>query len=182
MAAKANAYNARVEVFKAMGGSDRDRIKVLFALHDLASVATLPLALPSAGILPWVGAKLATNVGKGAPLLSVAAEAKAILTSGQMKRLMDAHKSGKTMTLVINGRPIQVQPGLPFSGFTNFRAGGFVLGDEAFISTAELEATIIHELTRLRYSTVFQSGVSGERAAAETAAAASAAAKQATDR
>lgn len=180
MAAKANAYNARVEVFKAMGGADRDRIKALFALHDLASVATLPLALPSAGSLPWIGGKLATKIGSGAPVMSVLTEAKAILTSGQMKRLIDAHKAGKTMTLIINGRPIQVQPGLPFSGFTNFRNGGFVLSDGAFTSAAELEATIIHELTRLRNSAIFQSGVSAERAAAETEAAASAAQKATT--
>jgi hypothetical protein len=121
---------------------------------------------------PWVGSKLATQVGSGAPRLSLTTESQ-LITSNNMvlNKMMGYHQQGKTVTLMINGRAVQVHPGLPFSGFSNMRTGGWTLGDEAFANMGELKATMLHELHRVRTSQILQQGVGAERAAAETAAA-----------
>lgn len=68
MSDKANATQARKELFMAHGGKDKDRLKVLSALSDLASVAALPLDIPKAASLPIIGTALATKVGGGVKL------------------------------------------------------------------------------------------------------------------
>jgi RHS repeat-associated protein len=73
--------------------------------------------------------------------------------------------------LNIGGRTIIVQPGAPFSGMTLFGENGFVLGDEAFASDAELTQTLLQETYRLSTSQA-AGGVSQALATAETADAA----------
>lgn len=68
MSDKANATQARKELFMAHGGKDKDRLKILSALSDLASVAALPLDIPKAASLPIIGRALATKVGSGVKL------------------------------------------------------------------------------------------------------------------
>lgn len=65
MADKANATQARKELFMALGGKDKERLKVLNALSDIASVAALPLDVPKVTTLPLLGRGLATKVGSG---------------------------------------------------------------------------------------------------------------------
>ncbi|WP_075087980.1 RHS repeat domain-containing protein [Verrucomicrobium spinosum] len=171
--ARRNQAQAKWLLWKEVGSkTDKDRFRILDALHDLASVATLPLMVPSAAGTPWVGTKLATQVGRGAPLVSVATEGQMIISNNAtLSKLMNYHKQGKTVTIMVNGRPVQVQPGLPFAGFSNTRTGGWTLGDEAFSSVTELKASMLHELHRVRTSQIPLRGVDSERAAAETSAA-----------
>ncbi len=64
---------------------------------------------------------------------------------------------------------IQYEPGLPASGMTLFTENGFLIGREAFRSSAQLQKTVLHELHRLTTSASNASGsVSAAQAAAET--------------
>jgi len=171
--ARLNASQAKLLLWQNEGSkTDKQRWGVLNALHDLASVATLPLVVPSAASTPFVGTSLSTKVGSGAPLVSAATEGKMMTSNNAlMAKLMNYHSEGKVVTVMVNGRPVQVHPGLPFSGFSNTRRGGWTLGDEAFSSMTELRATMRHELYRVRNTQIPFNGVSAERAAAETSAA-----------
>lgn len=98
-------------------------------------------------------------------------EAKAIFNSDALSLIKDAHKTGKSVTVNINGRIIQYEPSLPASGMTMFGENGFLIGSEAFTSNAELGKTILHELHRLNTS-ASATGVSAILAKNETKAAA----------
>ncbi len=72
--------------------------------------------------------------------------------------------------LSVAGRTILVQSGLPASGMTLFGENGFILGEEAFASDAELTKTLLHELYRLAMSES-ATGASGALVTSETNAA-----------
>jgi RHS repeat-associated protein len=76
-------------------------------------------------------------------------EARQILAAPEIAKIKEAYSAGREMQVVINGRTISYQPGLPFSAMTQFEQRGFVFGDEAFTSDAEFENTVFHELHRL---------------------------------
>lgn len=65
MSDKANATQARKELFTALGGKDKERLKVAEALSDLASLAALPLDIPKAASIPLLGKALAQKIGSG---------------------------------------------------------------------------------------------------------------------
>ncbi len=94
-------------------------------------------------------------------------EARGIIDSSQLQKIIDAHNSGVGVTVNINGRLIQYEPDLPASGMTMFGEDGFLIGNEAFISNEELGKTILHELHRLNTSQS-TSGVTGDLANNET--------------
>ncbi|QDV26400.1 RHS repeat-associated core domain-containing protein [Aureliella helgolandensis] len=98
-------------------------------------------------------------------------EAKGILSSEQMAAIREAHERGESVTVVIDGRTVQYEPGLPASGMTMFGEDGFLIGREAFSTPGELEKTVLHELHRLNTSES-SGGVSGALATNETKAAA----------
>jgi len=76
------------------------------------------------------------------------------------------------LRVVVNGRTIQYQPGLPFSGMTWQEKNGFIISDEAFKSEEELAKTLAHELHRLKTSNALAQGaINGEAATKETEAA-----------
>jgi len=85
-------------------------------------------------------------------------EARQIFRSAEFAQLRAAKAAGTTLRLTINGRTIQYEAGAPFSGFTWAEKSGFVLGEEAFTSEAELAKTVLHELHRLHTSVILQSG------------------------
>lgn len=49
-----------------------------------------------------------------------------------MVDLAAAHSAGESMTVIIGGRLVQYEPGLPASGMTMFGENGFLMGPEAF--------------------------------------------------
>ena len=81
-------------------------------------------------------------------------EVKNILQTHQFQTLCNVFFKGITHTEIINGRTIQVEPELPFSGMTLFKENGFVLGKEAFASKDELIKTLLHEIYRLETSVI----------------------------
>jgi filamentous hemagglutinin len=153
----------------------------------------------AAGIGIGVGASRLATAGAGTPvrvypLLDDAAkdgisgftaveskiinEAQGILSSSEFARLQAAHPAGESVAVNIGGRLIQYEPGLPASGMTMFGENGFLIGREAFVSTQELQQTVLHELHRLTTSQS-AAGASGALAAQETKAAADFAARAA---
>ncbi len=91
------------------------------------------------------------------------------MSSAQFAEIRAAQQAGNTVRITINGRTIQYQPGLPFSGMTWKDANGFIISDEAFTSEAELAKTIAHELHRLTTSASLNAGtISGAAATRET--------------
>lgn len=97
-------------------------------------------------------------------------EAQGILGSAELGQIRAAHVAGDPLAVRIGGRLILYEPGLPASGMTMFGEDGFLIGREAFVSQAELQKTVLHELYRLSTSTS-GAGVSGALAAHETKAA-----------
>jgi hypothetical protein len=85
-------------------------------------------------------------------------EARQILSSAEFAQLRAAKEAGQTLRVTINGRTIQYEAGAPWSGFTWAEQRGFVLGDEAFASEAELSKTVLHELHRLTIGTIVPGG------------------------
>jgi hypothetical protein len=62
--AKRNAARARLLLYESLGSPiDKKRFTILSALNDLAGVATMPLMIPSASGVPWVGSRLAPSIG-----------------------------------------------------------------------------------------------------------------------
>lgn len=100
----------------------------------------------------------------------VITEAKTIINSPEFTKIKSAHEAGQSVTVNIGGRIIQYEPGLNASGMTMFGENGFLIGNEAFASNAELSKTVLHELYRLNTSAL-ATGVSAELAAQETKAA-----------
>jgi hypothetical protein len=97
--------------------------------------------------------------------MTVVAEVRAI----PMNHLRAAFERGGAQ-FNIGGRTTLVDPGVPSSGTTLFRENGFVLGQEAFTSDAELTKTLLHETLRL-VTSQSGAGVSGELATSETVSA-----------
>ena len=123
------------------------------------------------------GQWLVHNQSQGKPSLTplerkVLAEATRFLQPEVLAKIERAAASGQPTTLVINGKPIQIEPNNPYAGFTDFQSGGFSISRDAFKSPEELKKTVFHELYRL-YSSQSAGGVSGELAKAETSGAAS---------
>jgi len=103
---------------------------------------------------------------------AIISEAQAILGSKEMAAINAAQQAGKSISVNVGGRFIQFEPGLPASGMTLFSENGFLIGREAFRSTAELQKTVLHELHRLNTSATRVSGsLSASQAATETRAA-----------
>lgn len=99
-------------------------------------------------------------------------EVKHILSTNPFQALCTAFKQGISHTEAINGRVIQVDPELPFSGMTLFKENGFVLGKEAFKGKEELIKTLLHEIYRLEKSAIGKAGrASQEEITEETKAA-----------
>ena len=90
--------------------------------------------------------------------------------SSELAQIRTAHIAGEPLSVNVEGRLIQYEPGLPASGMTMFGENGFLIGREAFTSQAELQKTLLHELYRLNTSTS-AAGASGALAAQETKAA-----------
>ncbi|MDM0064789.1 DUF637 domain-containing protein [Variovorax sp. J22G21] len=103
-------------------------------------------------------------------------EAQSILSSTAIVQIEAAHATGQPAAVVVGGRLIQYEPGLPASGMTLFGENGFLIGREAFASAQEFQQTILHELYRLNTSAA-SAGVSGTLATRETADAATFAAR-----
>ncbi len=103
--------------------------------------------------------------------IRIANEARTIMNSIEMAQIRTAHSGGQSVVVQVNGRLIQYEPGLPASGMTMFGENGFLIGNEAFQSEAELTKTLLHELHRLSTSNVQVSGANAGSAAAETEAA-----------
>ena len=101
----------------------------------------------------------------------IANEARTIMQSSEMAQIRSAHSSGQSIVVQVNGRLIQYEPGLPASGMTMFGENGFLIGNEAFQTQAELTKTVLHELYRLSTSTVQATGATAGAAASETEAA-----------
>ena len=97
-------------------------------------------------------------------------EAKDILTSPEFKKIRTAHEMGESVTVNINGRTIQYEPGLNSSGMTLFGEDGFLIGNEAFQSSDEITQTVLHELHRLN-TTQSATGINGNLVTNETQAA-----------
>ena len=87
-----------------------------------------------------------------------------------MGQIRAAHVAGEPLSVNVGSRLVQYEPDLPASGMTMFGENGFLIGREAFVSEAELQKTVLHELYRLNTSTS-ATGVSGALAAQETKAA-----------
>ena len=93
-------------------------------------------------------------------------EAKQILGSSEWAQIKTAQAVKQTLKVTINGRTIQYQAGLPFSGMTWTEQNGFIISDEAFASQEELAKTLAHELHRLTTSTALSRGAIDAQAAA----------------
>ena len=150
----------------AVGGTAARSI----AVDGLAEHDTLP-----GGTTAENGKPRSERVGTSTELtteeIRIANEARTIMNSTAMAQIRTAHSSGQSMVVQVNGRLIQYEPGLPASGMTMFGENGFLIGNEAFQSEAELTKTLLHELHRLSTSNVQVSGVNSGSAAAETEAA-----------
>jgi hypothetical protein len=96
-------------------------------------------------------------------------EVRGMLASPEIAKIREARSAGRSVTVQINGRLVQYEPGLPSSGMTMFGENGFLIGREAFSSEAEFTKTLLHELFRLAHSDTARSGaVHGAQATAET--------------
>jgi hypothetical protein len=82
----------------------------------------------------------------------IIAEANGIFNSKEIDLLKTAHMENKPLTVKINGRLVQYEPEMPYSGMTMFGENGFLMGKEAFSSIPELKKTLLHELHRLHTS------------------------------
>jgi RHS repeat-associated protein len=102
----------------------------------------------------------------------VVGEANTILKSPEFSKIQSAYEAGIATEVNIGGRTVLYEPELPGAGFTLFEENAFVIGKEAFKSQAELNKTVLHELYRLKNSTVKSTGISGASAATETKSAA----------
>lgn len=102
---------------------------------------------------------------------SIILEARKILSSPVFARLRAAQAAGKSVSVRINGRLIQYEPGAPCSGMTLFGENGFLLGREAFKSESEVVKTLLHELHRLATSVVRSEGAAMATVHSETQAA-----------
>jgi hypothetical protein len=96
-------------------------------------------------------------------------EAQTILRSPKMATIRAAHEAGHGVTVKIGNRLIQYEPALNSSGLSMFGENGFLIGNQAFSSKAELTKTVLHELHRLYTSAATKGGaVSGALVKQET--------------
>lgn len=115
--------------------------------------------------------QLATAGDFSATESEIITEAKTIFNSFALKCIIKAHAAKQSLIVIVDGRLIQYEPGLPASGMTMFGENGFLIGREAFTVPGELERTVLHELHRLTTSNSAD-GVNAELAEQETKAAA----------
>ncbi|MDR2776772.1 MAG: hypothetical protein LBB17_01865, partial [Puniceicoccales bacterium] len=113
-----------------------------------------------------------SGTGKKLPKLTeleskIIAEANGIFNSKEIDLLRTAHMENKPLTVKINGRLVQYEPELPYSGLTMFGENGFLMGKEAFSSIPELKKTLLHELHRLHTSKL-SAGVNAHLVVIET--------------
>jgi hypothetical protein len=140
----------------------------------VGATATWAAAHPgtmAAGTALAAGASGQVVSGFNAAESAIIQEAGGILGAAEFGALRAAHEAGQSMMVRIGGRVVQYEPGLPASGMTMFGDNGFLIGREAFASSAELAKTVLHELYRLENSSAAAVGVCSELAAKETAAA-----------
>jgi hypothetical protein len=98
----------------------------------------------------------------------IVSETSTILKSAELGKIRAAHQTGEIVEVSVGGRTILYQPHIKEAGLSLFGENGFVIGNGAFKSEAELTKTILHELHRLNTSTSKITGVSAELAASET--------------
>jgi hypothetical protein len=122
------------------------------ASYVLGEIRTLRTALIAAKTVP---SAIQTFTQAETAIIN---EARQILNSAEFAQLRAAKEAGRTLRVTINGRTIQYEAGAPWSGFTWTEQRGFVLGDEAFASEAELSKTVLHELHRLTIGTIVPGG------------------------
>ena len=67
-------------------------------------------------------------------------------------------RGGVNSETTINGVKVVFQADGPFSGFTLFSEGGFVVGKEALSSTSEISKTVLHESFRISTSAAKSGG------------------------
>ncbi|WP_406844036.1 fibronectin type III domain-containing protein [Flavobacterium soyae] len=92
---------------------------------------------------------------------SIAEESHQILNSLEFQKITDGFANKTPVQIEINGRTISYDDA-PFSGMTWFEKNGFNVGREAFESEKELIKTVLHEMHRLRTSTLRGSGSATE--------------------
>jgi RHS repeat-associated protein len=156
------------------GGATKPGVGQSGTVAELATPTTSGAA--AGAIESGAGAGKGLVNGFNATESAIIHEARGIVGSPQFEAIRRAHAAGESVTVDIGGRIIQYEPGLPASGMTMFGENGFLIGREAFSSSAELGQTVLHELHRLTTSASSQ-GVSAALAAQETQAAASFAAR-----
>jgi hypothetical protein len=134
----------------------------------MGEIRTFATAMTASRLVNSVGGVKAFTAAEEA----IITEARQIYMSTEFAQIKAAKEAGRTIRVVVNGRTIQYQPGLPFSGMTWQEQNGFIISDEAFKSEDELAKTLAHELHRLNTSNALAQGaINGEAAAKETRAA-----------
>jgi hypothetical protein len=113
--------------------------------------------------------KLSSNTSLNTIERSIAEESHQILNSSEFKKITDGFANKTPVQIEINGRTISYDDA-PFSGMTWFEKNGFNLGREAFVSEEELIKTVLHEMHRLKTSTLRGTG-SAAQVSQETKAA-----------
>jgi RHS repeat-associated protein len=126
-----------------------------------------PLVTPGSAVAG--AAKVVGAIAGGIRAARIISQTRTILGAGEFGAIRAAAQAGTAAEVQIAGRTIMYEPGLAASGMT--LEGGFVLGRQAFGSSAELAKTILHELYRGATSTARWTGLGGAGAAAETGAA-----------
>jgi RHS repeat-associated protein len=102
-------------------------------------------AVRTASVAAAAGATARANADEFSPAEMAVVEAVKKIPLGQLQEAFDAGGA----ELSVDGRTILVDPGVPSSGFSLFGEDGFVVGNEAFSSEAELTKTLLHETYRL---------------------------------
>lgn len=92
---------------------------------------------------------------------SIAEESHQILNSSEFEKITNGFANKTPIQVEINGRTISYDDA-PFSGMTWFEKNGFNIGREAFKDEEELIKTVLHEMHRLRTSTLRGSGSASE--------------------
>ncbi len=105
--------------------------------------------------------KLSSNTTLTTIEKSIAEESHQILNSSEFKKITDGFANKMPIQIEINGRTISYDDA-PFSGMTWFEKNGFNIGREAFVSEEELIKTVLHEMHRLKTSTLRGTGTAAQ--------------------
>ena len=170
-----SGVNLLLKAFLFGGGASLFRDSSIITTEDVIAHGdryfTTPMGSVNTGSSQSAGAGTAEKIeGFSQVESNIIYEAKSIINSTELDKIKAAHAAGESVTVNIGGRTIQYEPGLPSSGMTMFGENGFLIGNEAFSTSYELEKTILHELYRLN-TTLSAGGVTGELATGETNAA-----------